>query len=148
MPAKHTIREILLAETLPEDSSDTRFVLEELASELGMDVDIPYDLSNADIFPYQVDIKGSCQYDHRRGAILYVLSYEGEVVSIGSFAGRELSDVSRIYIYDNENLTDLIFRFLDKPSRVDDSFNSDEIIDVVYWEGTPIRLGEHRVGID
>lgn len=102
------------------------------------------------IDPYRVELKGYRNYDGCRAAALYVIYHENDVICICSFAGRSLQDTCAHYVYDHVKLrkfVDLFFidELLNKPNLV---FDENDTVNVVYWEGCPIQLGERIFGYD
>lgn len=140
-----------VCDILAAPSVDTHFwqishIIERVAAELGQELDIMEEVA---IAPFRVEIKGKRNYDCERGAILYVMYHEDEVISIGSFAGRGLDNTRQVYVYDPE----LVLKLIDMvktpdPDIVADKFDPDGQVGVVYWEGSPIVLGESIYGID
>lgn len=142
------VSDILAAPNLPLHGWKVSSILNRLAEEIQVFsyLDVP---DHVDLAPYRAEFKGDRCYDGERGAELYVIYHEDQVICIGSFAGRGLADVSSVHIYNQTLLHDLVMRFVpdnDRPQN--DVFDPDALIDVVYWEGCPIRLGESVYGYD
>ncbi len=142
------IKDILVAANLLLEAWQVGDVLTRLAERMGMYeyLRVP-DLES--LAPYRVEFKGDRSYDSRRGAELYVIYHEQKVICICSFAGRELDDTSSVHVYDHLLLRDLLLRFTNQAQQAqDEQFDVDGEVDVVYWEGCPIRLGESVYGYD
>jgi len=86
------------------------------------------------------DIVADIDYDQRRGAQTVVLRFNSVPFAVISRAGRELSDVTDVYVVDAEFAARAVLDAQPQPEF--DPFNKDHDITMAYWEGTPVELGE------
>lgn len=101
--------------------------------------EINYDFHSNDIV---VETKIDVQYDHRRGAICQVLKFKNEPIVIFMGAGRELEDNTECYVLNLEACVEVL-NMVERQEELHFKIsNLDEEVDLLYWEGTPVDLGD------
>ena len=98
-----------------------------------------YDLYKGDkiTMDHVVDVS----YDSRRGARTSVLRFYTVPFAVLSCAGRELGDVRKVYIIDEEYAAKALAHIADPP-EFPEIYNKEASIELAYWEGTPVELGD------
>lgn len=97
---------------------------------------------NADTTYLSLETKYDVMYDSRRGAICQVLLYRDVPVAVYMGAGRELEDTEACYILDSKSCKEIIDIFRTAPETNDIESNLSDSVDLLFWEGTPVDLGE------
>ena len=90
----------------------------------------------------RVETKYDVHYDARRGAVCQVLLFKDEPVAVYMGAGRELADTEVCYVLNLQAAKTI----LDMVRTVDNKDCAESQLDLevplLYWEGTPVDLGE------
>lgn len=142
------IQNILDAPSVPVDPGYLEVVVRKVAEHVFQEWDIASLGEDHDWGDHRIDIKALREYDHRRSALLYVMYHKDRVISMGSFAGRELDDVHNVVIYNRALVWDLVQTFIRKhDDHADQVWDPQGTLDVVYWEGAPLELGKHGCGL-
>ena len=90
-----------------------------------------------------IETKYDVSYDSRRGAICQVLIVKDEAVAIYMGAGRELEDTDACYILNLEVCKSILdtVRYKDEKDCIESQLDLE--VPLLYWEGTPVDLGEN-----
>lgn len=142
LPFTYAVREILdyPSDVYFSNTGDMVGMFECMFGEFGIFCDIDY---NADISRIKVNVKYDIEYDCSRGAILSVLYLDDNPIAIYMGAGRSNEDTNRFITLDYLKCIEVInlVRVKDTLDEVH-IFNEDDKIDLLFWEGTPVDLGE------
>lgn len=87
-------------------------------------------------------VKIDVQYDHRRGAETSVLKSDGVPFAVISRAGRELDDVHTVCVLDEGLALNAVRQFEDYECDPEAIVAVDDEIDLLFWEGIPVNLGD------
>ena len=103
-------------------------------------LNINYDVVLKDI---TIETKYDVMYDCRRGTICQVLLFKDEPIAIYMGAGRELEDTEACYILNLEVCKSILdtVRDMDKKDYIESQLDLE--VPLLYWEGTPVDLGEN-----
>lgn len=84
--------------------------------------------------------KVNVNYDCERGAVTDVLLYNGKPFAVVSRAGRGCSDTTSTYVTSHEIAEKVIMEMIgfSVPER-----NPSEQVELEYWEGIPVKLGQN-----
>lgn len=87
------------------------------------------------------DIVVDVTYDHRRGAQASVVRFDGKPFAVVTRAGRELDDIENTFVFDRELAAQALLE-IQPPPEFETTHDLDEEIDLAFWEGTPVELGD------
>lgn len=90
-----------------------------------------------------IETKFYVSYDSRRGAICQVLLFKDEPVVVYMGAGRELDDAESCYILNLETSKTILDMVREIESKDCVESQLDLEVPLLYWEGTPVDLGEY-----
>lgn len=89
-------------------------------------------------------VKVEVNYDHRRGAEVSVFYYHQVPFMVTSRAGRELSDCQFTWILDSDRAGQVAAEFTSMPEIA--VTDIDATVNLAYWEGCPVKLGDRFWG--
>lgn len=138
-----TIQEIL---DCPAVRAETEYLTSEIGQyleSLGYSVDPWQDTEVPDLVK---SIKTDVNYDHRRGAQVSAWYYQNQPFMVTSTAGRELDDIQNIWVLDAD-ITQKVADHLTPSPKVEE-VSRDQIVNLAYWENTPVKLGDRFWGTE
>ena len=90
-----------------------------------------------------IETKFDVSYDSRRGSICQVLLFKDEAIAVYMGAGRELDDTEACYILNLEVCKSIVDTVRTIYTKYCDESQLNLEVPLLYWEGTPVDLGEN-----